>query len=79
MKIEQTPIFRRSYKKLRENQLPAVNDAIRQIVADPNVGEPKKGDLAGVLVFKFRLNDQQMLLAYEHEEDVILLLALGVH
>ncbi len=79
MKIEQTPAFRRNYKKLYDNQLPLVNDAIHNIIADPKIGEEKKGDLAGVRVYKFKVYDQQILLAYRFDEYSILLLALGSH
>lgn len=79
MNLEQTPVFRRGYKKLHQNQLQLVNEAIRHIAANPGIGEEKKGDLAGVLVYKFRVQDQQFLLAYQHDENTILLLALGIH
>jgi hypothetical protein len=57
----------------------AQNDAIRYILSDPQSGEEKKGDLAGVLVYKFRVQDQQFLLAYEYDKETLFLLALGVH
>jgi mRNA interferase RelE/StbE len=79
MNIVQTRYFRKSYKKLHANQIKPVNDAIRYILSDPHCGEEKKGDLAGVLVYKFRVKDQQFLLAYEHDKDTLFLLALGVH
>jgi mRNA interferase RelE/StbE len=79
MNIVQTPHFRRSYKKLHPNQHKPVNEAIRHIISDPTCGEEKKGDLAGAKVYKFRVLDQQFLLAYEHDEETLFLLALGVH
>jgi mRNA interferase RelE/StbE len=79
MNIVQTPHFRRSYKKLHPNQHKPVNEAIRYIISDPTCGEEKKGDLAGVKVYKFRVLDQQFLLAYEYDEKTLFLLALGVH
>ncbi|HML89542.1 MAG TPA: type II toxin-antitoxin system RelE/ParE family toxin [Methylomusa anaerophila] len=81
MKIEQTPNFRRAYKKLHPNQVPAVNNAIRHIADNPETGEMKRGDLAGIRVYKFKIQSQLFLLAYEIEADekVILLMALGVH
>ena len=45
----------------------------------PKIGEEKKGDLSEVYVYKFKVNQQQMLLAYEWDETQRLLLALGVH
>jgi mRNA interferase RelE/StbE len=79
MNIVQTPHFRRSYKRLHPNQHKPVNEAIRHILSDPTCGEEKTGDLAGVKVYKFRVLDQQFLLAYEHDEETLFLLALGVH
>lgn len=79
MTIVQTPYFKRSYKKLHVNQVKPVNDAIRHILSDPSCGEEKKGDLVGVRVHKFRVQDQQFLLAYEYDKETLFLLALGVH
>jgi mRNA interferase RelE/StbE len=79
MKAAQTPYFRRSYKKLRANQIKPVNEAIRHILSDVSCGEEKRGDLAGVRVYKFRVPEQQLLLAYEFDKETLFLLALGVH
>lgn len=80
MNITQTPLFGRQYKKLHKNYVPAVNTAIRQIASDIIVGDMKKGDLAGVRVYKFQIKDEMWLLAYEASDgDTILLLALSSH
>jgi len=79
MNIKQTPLFGRQYKKIHKNRIAHVNDAIRQIQSNPVMGEMKKGDLAGVRVHKFEVNDELWLLAYEVEEDHLLLLALASH
>lgn len=79
MNIEQKPLFKRTYKKLYKNQLSEVNAAIRLILTDPVIGEEKKGDLAGVRVYKFDVQNQLYLLAYTADETTITLLALGVH
>lgn len=90
MQVDQKPTFRRIYKKLPARQRDAVNNAIRVIIADPERGEPKVGDLAGVRVYKFKIAGHLTLLAYnytdnKHEnkqdeiDDVLTLLALGGH
>lgn len=79
MNIVQTLYFRKSYKKLHANQIKPVNDAIRYILLDPLCGEEKRGDLAGVLVYKFRVQDKQFLLAYQYDKETLFLLALGIH
>lgn len=77
--VLQMPAFKRAYKKLVATHRAVVDDAVRQIVADPDIGEVKKGDLAGVYDYKFFLNRQQMLLAYEWDPGKRVLLLLGSH
>lgn len=79
MNIFQKTPFKKTYKKLHNNQVPSVNDAINEIVNNPAIGEVKKGDLAGVLVYKFNIQNQLYLLAYTVEDEDFTLLALGVH
>ena len=51
--LEQKPAFKRVHKKLHDNQREAVHATIRAVLADPKLGEEKKGDLSGVFVYKF--------------------------
>lgn len=44
----------------------AISDAVEDICKQPNIGELKVGDLAGIRVHKFRLNQQQYLIAYKY-------------
>jgi mRNA interferase RelE/StbE len=71
--------FRRAYKRLHPNQKADVDDAVTAIVADPTLGEAKKGDLAGVFVYKFQCVDKLFLLAYEYDPATRLLLLVGTH
>ncbi len=71
--------FSRAYKKLHKNQKVDVDDAVEAIVKSPDLGEPKRGDLAGVYVYKFKSNSQLMLLAYEFDPETRMLLLLGSH
>ncbi len=64
VQLEQKPAFKRTYRKLHNNQREAVHFAIRAVITDPKLGEEKKGDLAGVFVYKFDCVNQQFLLAY---------------
>ena len=77
--VLQMPAFKRVYKKLAASHQAVVDDAVRAIVANPEIGEAKKGDLAGVWVHKFPLSRQQMLLAYEWNPKTRVLLLLGSH
>ena len=73
------PAFKKAYKKLHYQQKSKVNEAIQAIVHDPHIGQEKKGDLAGIFIYKFKIHLQEMLLAYEWNPQERLLLALGVH
>ena len=73
------PAFKRAFKKLVASHQGVVSEAVRAIVANPEIGQEKKGDLAGVFVYQFPLNRQQMLLAYEWDPKTRVLLLLGSH
>lgn len=81
MQIVQTRQFKQAVKKLTPNQKSELDQAIKTIANDPVVGEQKKGDLDFLWVYKFRMNNQLILLAYSFEESVLTLtlLALGSH
>jgi len=79
MNIKITNAFKKSAKKLMRNQIEIVEDAIDEIAKDPEIGELKKGDLAGIRVYKFHLHKQLMLLAYQHSKKELTLLSLSSH
>lgn len=79
VQVLQSALFKRAYKRLHPNQKADVDDAIAEIVVDPTLGEAKKGDLAGVFVYKFKCNGQLALLAYEYDPSSRLLLLVGSH
>jgi mRNA interferase RelE/StbE len=81
MKILQTNAFEKAVKKLHKNQKKDLDAAIKTIIDDYTLGEEKLGDLAGVRVYKFKMNKQLTLLAYTFQEKVLILtlLALGSH
>jgi mRNA interferase RelE/StbE len=79
VQVLQSAAFARTYKKLHKNQKLDVDTGVEVIVKTPEVGEPKRGDLAGVYVYKFKSNSQQMLLAYEYDPETRMLLLLGSH
>ena len=79
--LKQTRRFARSYKKLHDNVVVDVDAATAVVAENPAVGERKKGDLAMLLVYKFRSQDQQYLLGYTVDDEVrlIYLEAVGPH
>jgi mRNA interferase RelE/StbE len=46
------------------------------MIYDPSCGDDKKGDLAGVHVYKFKVLDKQFLLAYEYDKKLYICLPL---
>lgn len=79
MTVLVTPRFARDIKGLHPTDKKALNAHVHALVAQPDAGEMKKGDLAGVRVVKYRHNAQQWLLVYEVKADVIALIAHGSH
>lgn len=81
MKIFQTKAFIRTSKKLHRNQISALKETIEAIKLDPLIGELKKGDLAGIRVYKFHMLHQLILLAYSYEEESkeLTLISLAPH
>jgi mRNA-degrading endonuclease RelE of RelBE toxin-antitoxin system len=79
--LVQTPTFKRAVKRLAKPHKAELDAAVRAIAQDPAIGDSKMGDLAGVRVYKFKMNRQTVLLAYEVFEagGVVKLLALGGH
>lgn len=79
-----TPSFARTIKKLHARDKLVVDKAVKAVANDPALGDEKKGDLAGIFVYKFKLNRQEVLLAYQlHPSKLhaisVLLLSLGAH
>lgn len=79
MVIFQTKIFGKQKKKFYANQISALDKAVKEIVANPTLGDLKRGDLQGIRVYKFKIVNQEYLLAYTASKDQISLLATGTH
>jgi mRNA-degrading endonuclease RelE of RelBE toxin-antitoxin system len=77
--LKQMPAFKKAYKKLPRSHQLMVNDAIKAIIQNPEIGDEKRGDLSGIYIYKFKIHHQEFLLAYEWDSMQRLLLALGVH
>jgi len=79
-----TVSFDRVAKKLHAKDKKVLDEAVKAVATDPSIGEEKRGDLAGVFVHKFKLNNQETLLAYGLQPDkkkpnTVVLLAVGPH
>lgn len=79
-----TPTFAKAVKKLHAKDKTAVDKAVKAVANDPTIGEEKRGDLTGIFVHKFKVNKQEILLAYQlhptkFQPISVLLLSLGSH
>lgn len=84
LSVTAAPSFSRIAKKLHAKDKQILDKAIQWIAANHQNGEEEKGDLAGVFVYKFKLNLRETLLAYELKPDKfkpseLVLLAVGPH
>lgn len=79
--IEYTTSFSKTVKKLRNNQKIDTQQAVLAIAENPLIGQMKKGDLAGMRVYKFRMVNQLTLLAYVYDEfsNTVTLYDVGPH
>lgn len=79
--VLQTPSFKKAVKKLKPNQKKELDSAIKELVAEPSLGEQKKGDLSFLRVHKFKMNKQLTLLGYSFNDGTLTLelMALGSH
>ena len=71
--------FSRKIKKLKKQEKKELDAAVLDIFSEPGIGEVKAGDLAGVFVYKFKMNKQLTLLSYTFDQSEINLLGLGSH
>lgn len=80
MRLLITASFAKATKKLHAPQKVELDSALKLICNDPVIGEAKVGDLLGVYVYKFKLSQQQYLLAYRIvDQESIKLLTFGPH
>ena len=80
MKIYQSRSFEKKAKKLNEKEKYELDNEIKQIIQNPLIGTEKKGDLRGIFVHKFNLQNQLYLLSYRFVKNEILeLIMIGPH
>lgn len=80
MKVYQSRSFEKKVKKLNEKEKDELDNEIKKIIQNPSVGIEKKGDLRGVFVHKFNLQNQMYLLAYRvAKQEELELITLGPH
>ena len=79
MKIYQSRSFEKKVKKMPKAEKDILDKEIHKIAEAQAIGEEKKGDLRGVLVYKFKIKTIQHLLAYRKVERDLELIMLGPH
>jgi mRNA-degrading endonuclease RelE of RelBE toxin-antitoxin system len=72
-RVLQTPTFKKAVKKLKPNQKKDLDAAVKALMAKPGLGEKKKGDLAFLRVYKFKMNKQLTLLGYSFDDGTLTL------
>ncbi|MGL5758836.1 type II toxin-antitoxin system RelE/ParE family toxin [Plesiomonas sp.] len=79
--VLQTPSFKKTVKKLHQNQKKDLDNAVKALIEDPLLGEQKKGDLSFLRVYKFKMVKQLTLLGYSYQDGTVTLelIALGSH
>jgi mRNA-degrading endonuclease RelE of RelBE toxin-antitoxin system len=70
--------FEKALQKLSETELTIVEDEIDKIIATPEIGEQKKGNLSHLWVHKFKLTTKPVLLAYRWVENKLELYLLNI-
>ena len=80
MRVLITPTFERTVKRLHLQQKAALDEAVRAVVSQPEAGDTKVGDLAGVQIYMFCMGNLKCLLAYRIlEVNTLKLLMVGPH
>lgn len=81
LRVLQTPNFRKIVKKLKANQKSDLDQAIKELIINPLIGQSKKGDLTFLRVYKFKMARQLTLLGYNFDKasQTLELMALGSH
>lgn len=77
-KAYQSRRFEKTLDKLPDSLRALVEDEIDVIIANPEIGEQKKGDLSFLRVHKFQLNNRLTLLGYSWVEEKLMLTLLSV-
>ena len=79
MNIYQSKSFENKVKKFNKAQKITLDNEIRKIIADPEIGTEKKGDLKRVFIRKFKIKTALCLLSYRFFNDGIELITIGPH
>ena len=79
MKIVVSNAFLRFKKKSNKNIQLEIDEQVKKILENPEIGELKKGDLRGIRVHKFKIKSQLYLISYEVTGETLNLYVIGPH
>ena len=80
MKILQSRLFARSVRKFHKQEKEALDNEIRKVIRNPEIGQEKRGELKGVFVHKFKMHTTQYLLSYKlYDSNTLELIIIGPH
>ena len=79
MNIYQSKSFENKVKKFNKTQKTNLDEEIKKIISEPEIGTEKKGDLKGIFIHKFKIKATMYLLSYRHTNDGIELITIGSH
>ena len=79
MKIFQSKAFEKKVKKISKNDKEELDKTIYAVIKNPEIGTEKKGDLVKIFVYKYKIKNQQYLLAYRFTGVDLELVKIDVH
>jgi hypothetical protein len=79
LKIIASNHFLKFKKKSHASLQIEIDNNVKRIMQNPEIGELKKGDLKGIRVYKFTHENQLLLMSYEYKEDTLYLYTIGSH
>ena len=79
MKIFQSKAFEKKVKKISKNDKEELDNAIYAVIKNPEIDTEKKGDLVKIFVYKYKVKNQQYLLAYRFTGVDLELVKIDVH
>lgn len=79
MKISVSNAFLRFKKKSNKSIQLEIDEQVKKILENPEIGELKKGDLRGIRVHKFKIKSQLYLISYEVTGETLNLYVIGTH
>jgi mRNA interferase RelE/StbE len=80
LKVIQSRSFSKCVKKFKKQEKQILDNQIRQIIENLDIGQEKRGVLKGIFVHKFKINTIQYLLAYRmKKKDLLELVMIGPH